>query len=162
MINIYLLVFILTLLFSTVLVATKHWHGHYSLDSTFGVQKFHTGATPRIGGVAIVLGLLVAWLLASPDVRTLLGPMLLAGSPAFAFGLAEDLTKHVSVRARLLATMASGVLGWALTGVMITDVNVPGIDWLLGYTVVALAFTAFAVGGVANAINIIDLSLIHI
>jgi UDP-N-acetylmuramyl pentapeptide phosphotransferase/UDP-N-acetylglucosamine-1-phosphate transferase len=83
-------------------------------------------------------------------------PLLVASTPAFVFGLVEDLTKRVSVRARLLATMACGVLGWAITGLSITDVNVPGLDWLLGFTLFSVAFTAFAVGGVANAINIID------
>jgi UDP-N-acetylmuramyl pentapeptide phosphotransferase/UDP-N-acetylglucosamine-1-phosphate transferase len=72
------------------------------------------------------------------------------------FGLAEDITKKVSVRARLLATMASGVLGWALTGVALTSLDLPGIDLLLRYTAVSVAFTAFAVGGVANAVNIVD------
>jgi UDP-N-acetylmuramyl pentapeptide phosphotransferase/UDP-N-acetylglucosamine-1-phosphate transferase len=48
------------------------------------------------------------------------------------------------------------VLGWWLTGHSITDANLPGLDWLLGFTVVSVLFTAFAVGGVANAINIID------
>jgi UDP-N-acetylmuramyl pentapeptide phosphotransferase/UDP-N-acetylglucosamine-1-phosphate transferase len=52
--------------------------------------------------------------------------------------------------------MASGVIGWAITGLSISDVQIPGIDWLLSYTVVSVMFTAFAVGGVANAINIVD------
>ena len=149
-------VFALTLLTSAVLVSTRRWHGRYSADSTIGVQKFHLQETPRIGGVAILLGMIVGWLLAAPATQGLLGPMLLAGIPAFVFGLAEDLTKRVSVSVRLLATMASGVLGWAITGQSVTHVNFPGLDWLLGYTVVSVAFTAFAVGGVANAINIID------
>jgi len=151
-----LLVFAATLLAGVALVTTQRWHGRYSTDSTSGVQKFHTQDTPRIGGIAIVLGLLLAWALAAPDVRAILGPMLLAGSPAFVFGLAEDLTKSVSVKYRLLATLASGMFAWAITGQSITDVNVPGLDWLLGFTVLSVAFTAFAVGGVANAINIID------
>ena len=86
----------------------------------------------------------------------MLGPLLLAGTPAIVFGLTEDLTKQVSVQARLLATMACGVLGWVLTGLSITGANLVGLDWLLGFTVLSVAFTAFAVGGVANAINIID------
>ena len=151
-----IVVFAFTASVSAALVLTQRWHGHYSTDSTLGVQKFHTQDTPRVGGVAIVLGLFSAWVLAAPPEHAVLGTLLLAGSTAFAFGLAEDLTKRVSVRVRLLATMFSGVLGWAITGLTITDVNVPGIDWLLGFTVVAVAFTAFAVGGVANAINIID------
>jgi UDP-N-acetylmuramyl pentapeptide phosphotransferase/UDP-N-acetylglucosamine-1-phosphate transferase len=55
-----------------------------------------------------------------------------------------------------MATLACGVLGWALTGYSINVVNVPGIDWLLSFTVVSVAFTAFAAGGMANALNIVD------
>lgn len=145
-----------SLLVALLLVATQRWHGRFSLDSELGVQKVHTQPTQRIGGIAIAVGLLVAYVLASPNRQDLLGPLLMAGIPAFVFGLVEDLTKRISVLARLLATMACGVLGWAITGQAITDVNVPGLDWLLGFTAVSVAFTAFAVGGVANAINIID------
>jgi UDP-N-acetylmuramyl pentapeptide phosphotransferase/UDP-N-acetylglucosamine-1-phosphate transferase len=139
-----------------ILVATKQWHGHLSIDTHIGVQKFHTQPTPRIGGVAIAFGAVVGCYLAPNNLRDLLWPLLFAGVPAFAFGLLEDLTKRVSVRVRLLATMACGVLGWAITGFAITRANMHGLDWLLGFTAVSVAFTAFAVGGVANAINIID------
>jgi UDP-N-acetylmuramyl pentapeptide phosphotransferase/UDP-N-acetylglucosamine-1-phosphate transferase len=145
-----------TLLTSIVLVATQRWHGHMSLDNAFGVQNHHSHPTPRIGGVAIALGLCVAWVIAAPDVRKILGPMLLAGIPAFAFGLAEDLTKKVGVRPRLLATMFSGVLGWYFTGIAIQNTGLMPLDWLLGFLPLAVLFTAFAVGGFANAINIID------
>ena len=52
--------------------------------------------------------------------------------------------------------MASGVLGWWLTGISLSGVDVPLIDPFLSYTLVSVAFTAFAVGGIANAVNIID------
>ena len=144
-----------------LLVLTKSWHGSFSIDSTDGIQKFHTQPTPRIGGIAIAVGVLVGFAASSHDPaaaekRAILSAILLAGMPAFIFGLLEDLTKRVSVRARLLATMASGMLGWGITGVALTHVNVPGLDWLLGFTAISVLFTAFAVGGVANAINIID------
>ncbi len=147
---------LLSFVLSVVLVLSKHWHGHLSMDSTHGVQKVHALPTPRIGGLAIASGVLAGFVLAPPGLATLLGPLLLASIPALVFGLAEDITKRVGVGARLLATMACSVLGWAITGLTITDVNVPGLDWLLGYTLVSVAFTAFAVGGVANAFNIID------
>ena len=139
-----------------VLVLTKRWHGRFSMDGVHGVQKAHANPTPRIGGVAIVAGVLAGYLVARPERQAILGTLLLAGLPAFAFGLAEDVTKKVSVMARLLATMASGVLGWWLTGTAITSLDVLGLDWLLHYTVFSVAFTAFAVGGVANAVNIVD------
>jgi UDP-N-acetylmuramyl pentapeptide phosphotransferase/UDP-N-acetylglucosamine-1-phosphate transferase len=147
---------LLSFVLSVLLVLSKHWHGHLSMDSTFGVQKVHSLPTPRIGGLAIASGALLGFVLAPPGVANLLGPLLLASIPALVFGLAEDLTKRVGVRARLLATMACSVLGWAMTGMTITGVDVPGLDWLLGYALVSVAFTALAVGGVANAFNIID------
>jgi UDP-N-acetylmuramyl pentapeptide phosphotransferase/UDP-N-acetylglucosamine-1-phosphate transferase len=145
-----------SLAIAMLLVLSKNWHGHLSMDSTFGVQKFHTHPTPRIGGIAIALGLSLASFFAQESIQRLLWPLIVAGIPAFAFGLLEDLTKRVSVRTRLVATMSCAVLGWLITGYTITDVNVPGLNWMLSFSVVSILFTAFAVGGVANAINIID------
>jgi UDP-N-acetylmuramyl pentapeptide phosphotransferase/UDP-N-acetylglucosamine-1-phosphate transferase len=154
--SMYLWVFTVTLLTGAALVLSQRWHGHLSHDNAFGVQNHHTEPTPRIGGMAIALGLLLAWLLAAPDERAIIGPMLLAGIPAFAFGLAEDITKNVGVRTRLLATMFSGVLAWFLTDVAMQNTGVPVLDWVLGFMPLAVIFTAFAVGGVSNAVNIID------
>ncbi len=152
----YLIPFAATLVVGLVLVYTKHWHGHFSLDSQFGVQKLHVDPTPRIGGVAIAVGLLATYLAAPADTREILGPMVLAGIPAFVAGLMEDFTKNVAVRVRLLATMASGVLAWALTGTAMQDTGLWGLDHLLTIAPIAVAFTAFVVSGVANATNIID------
>ena len=139
-----------------LLVATQSWHGHHTMDSDKGIQKFHTHPTPRVGGIAIALGIVMGYLFADSGQQSLLGPLMVAGIPAFASGLLEDITKRVSVRTRLLATMSCGVLGWAITGHSITNANMHGLNWLLGFTFISVAFTAFAVGGIANAINIID------
>ena len=150
-----------SLLTCLVLIWTKRWHGSFSMDETDGVQKIHTNPTLRIGGVGIAMGVLAGFAASSHDFmsaekRAILSVILLAGMPAFIFGLLEDLTKKVSVKIRLLATMASGILGWGITGTSLTELNIYGIDWLLGYTSISVIFTAIAVSGVANAINIID------
>ncbi len=152
---------IASLLTCLFLVGTKKWHGAFSMDSSTGVQKFHTAPTPRIAGIALVVGVLAGYAFSShspaaAEKRQILSAILMAGMPAFIFGLLEDITKKVSVKTRLLATMASGLLGWGITGVSLTSVDIWGVDWLLGFTAVSVLFTAFAVGGVANAINIID------
>ena len=116
------------------LVVTKRWHGELTMDFTDGVQKFHTSPTPRIGGIPIVLGLIVAWAKAPEDTKHMLAPILFAGMPAFIFGLAEDITKRVSVILRLLATMASGLLAWWLTDYAISRVDVWGVDWVMRFT----------------------------
>jgi UDP-N-acetylmuramyl pentapeptide phosphotransferase/UDP-N-acetylglucosamine-1-phosphate transferase len=148
--------FVASLAFCILLVLTKSWHGSLSMDANEGIQKFHSTPTPRIGGLAIVAALWVAWLNAPAELKSLIGVFLLAGLPAFIFGLAEDLTKKVSVLQRLLATMASGLLAWWLTDYSLTRVDVWGIDYLLSFSLVSVLFTSFAVGGVANSINIID------
>lgn len=154
--NVFLVVFITALLGSLTLVLTKNLHGHFSMDSSFGVQKIHLEATPRIGGVAIALSLVLGWFVASSSVQAILGVMLVAGIPAFAFGLLEDVTKKVSVLHRLLATTFSGVLAWYLTGIAMQNTGFAPVDWFLQFMPLAVLFTAFAVGGIANAVNIID------
>jgi UDP-N-acetylmuramyl pentapeptide phosphotransferase/UDP-N-acetylglucosamine-1-phosphate transferase len=133
-----------------LLVLTKRWHGRFSMDGILGIQKMHTNPTPRIGGIAIFAGVFGGWIVSAPDVAKILGALILAGLPAFVFGLAEDLTKQVSVVARLLATMACGVLGWWMTGYSLTSVDVPVLDVVLLWVPVSVLFTAFAVGGVAK------------
>ncbi|MFM2030150.1 MAG: hypothetical protein RL517_1343 [Pseudomonadota bacterium] len=145
-----------SLVFSLLVVFTTRWHGAFSLDQSFGVQKMHSQPTPRIGGLPMLVGLLAACWASPTDLQQRLSPWLLAGIPAFAFGLAEDFTKRVSVTLRLLATMASGVLAWWISGYTLTRVDIWGFDELLQWLPFAVVFTAFAVGGVANAINIID------
>jgi len=141
---------------SLLIVLTGRWHGKHTHDSVEGVQKFHTNPTPRIGGIAILAALVVAWCLHPGPSGALLGAMIIAAVPAFLGGLIEDLTKQVGVRERLLATMLSGLAAWYLTGYRLVSVDVPGLNLLFTWIPFSVAFTAFAVGGVANAVNIID------
>jgi UDP-N-acetylmuramyl pentapeptide phosphotransferase/UDP-N-acetylglucosamine-1-phosphate transferase len=153
---IFLTVALLSLVISISLVLTKNWHGRFSMDHTEGVQKFHTQPTPRIGGIGIFVSLLIAWRYGGQAENAVLAPLLLASLPAFLFGLLEDLTKRVGVVPRLFATMASGVVACFITGVAVNRADVPLLDEILKYWPFAVAFTAFAVAGIANAVNIID------
>lgn len=123
------------------------------------VQKFHLLAVPRVGGAAIASALMALgfWMFVSDRV---LAPqfwvVLLAGLPALLAGLAEDVTKRVGVLPRLLATMASGALAFWLAHAEIRRTDVGLLDMLLVHTWVSVLFTMIGVGGIANAINIID------
>lgn len=138
------------------IVWTKHIHGAHTMDSDIGVQKIHDKPTPRVGGFAIYVALILSWLLTPPIVADVLGLMILAVLPVFIAGISEDIVKRDSVTERLLAAFASGVLAWWLTGTSLRHVGVIGIDYLLSITVVSVLFTSFAVAGIVNAINIID------
>lgn len=139
------------------LVLSAHKHGHLTMDLPGAVQKFHFDPTPRVGGIAIYAAVTGAWMLL-PGLAEgkLLATVLLTGMPALLIGLIEDVTKRVSVRTRLLVTMGSGVLACLWTGAGITHLHLPVADALLAYWPAAVLFTAFAVGGIANAINIVD------
>jgi UDP-N-acetylmuramyl pentapeptide phosphotransferase/UDP-N-acetylglucosamine-1-phosphate transferase len=148
--------FIASFLLCIAVVLTKPWHGAFSMDTTDGIQKFHSVLTPRIGGIPILLALVIAWGKSTPEIQILLAPILFAGMPAFLFGIAEDLTKQIGVIQRLLATMASGLLAWWITDYSLSRLDIWGFDLLMQFTFFSVIFTVFAVGGVANSINIID------
>ena len=148
--------FLASFLLCFAIVLTKPLHGAFSMDTTDGIQKFHTNPTPRIGGIPIVLALIMAWSKSTAEIQTLLAPILFAGMPAFLSGVAEDLTKQIGVVQRLLATMASGLLAWWSTDYSLSRLDIWGIDLLMQFTFFSVIFTAVAVGGVANSINIID------
>lgn len=148
--------FALSLLLCLGLVLTQRWHGRFTHDHFTGPQKFHKTKVPRIGGLALALGYAAVTPLLGGGLRETWIAIGLAALPALAAGLAEDLTRKVGVKWRLGATMGAGVLFALMTGYVMDKVDLPGVDWLLGFYGVALVFTGFAMGGVANAINIID------
>ncbi len=142
---------------SLVLVMTKHLHSQITADRHQGIQKIHTDVTPRVGGVSIFVGAIFGWYVAPANYfGGMFWTLLVASIPAFFFGFLEDITNRVSVSIRLLATMVCSFLGYALTDFSITDLNVYVLDWFMQFTLISLLFTAFAVAGVANALNIID------
>jgi UDP-N-acetylmuramyl pentapeptide phosphotransferase/UDP-N-acetylglucosamine-1-phosphate transferase len=153
--------FLVSFLFTLWVLRYGHWHASFTADSDLsGIQKFHTVAVPRIGGLGIFLGILMALCVRyfeNAEVG-LFGLLLITASlPAFISGLTEDITKKVGVKVRLLATMVSAGLAGYFLNAWLGSVQVLGIDNLmLTYPILAVAITCFAVGGVANAFNIID------
>lgn len=147
---------------SCLIVATQHWHGRLTLDTDLkGAQKFHEHPVPRIGGLALVLGLLMSAALAMQS-QVAVGTglvalqLLLCGMPAFLAGMQEDMTKAVSVARRLAATFVSAALAVWVLDARLVDVDTVGLDQLMRWAPLAMAFTCFAVAGFANAVNIID------
>ena len=143
------------------LLRYQHVHSHLTHDHHLNdaPQKFHAQSTPRVGGIPIMFGLMVGALISAAvaPIRWqwwVLFMMTLI--PAFIGGLAEDLTKKVGPRDRLLASFLSAGLAWWLLHARIDYVAVPGLDAVLAIPIGSLLFTMFAVGGVAHAVNIID------
>ncbi|WP_164871787.1 MraY family glycosyltransferase [Solirhodobacter olei] len=144
-----------SLLACWLLVRTGQLHGHLTHDLTDGAQKIHEGAVPRIGGIGLASGLILGGATLGHG-AALWWIFALGALPAFAAGLWEDLTKTVPVRVRLTATIAAGVLFAEVTGYSLHHLDLWPIDSIIGLPVVAIGFTGLAIGGVANAMNIID------
>lgn len=143
-----------------VLIMTQKWHGRLSLDHDLkGAQKLHAAPVPRVGGLGLFCGLLLAVALGhltqGPSYTTML-TLLVCAIPVFMAGLIEDLTKNVSVRARLLTSFISAGLATWLLNARVTDIDIPFLDDLTSYTAISALLTIFVVGGVTHAVNIID------
>jgi len=151
--------FFISFVVTLLIIKFQHLHQRLTGDYDFsGPQKMHTHSVPRIGGISIALGLLAASLV---KLSNHLGiayevTFFLCATPAFLIGLAEDLTKRIGVKSRLLLTAFSAFLATQLLGAVITSLNIPGIDSALQIQMIAVIFSIFTITGLANAYNIID------
>lgn len=141
-----------------MVLSTQRFHSHLSLDDDLNaVQKLHESPVPRIGGLPVFVALFAALTWAVPErdehfVYALLG----ASLPVFVAGLWEDLTKRVSARQRLGWAMVSGFVACWLLDAVLVDLGVGWVNSALAWAPAAVLFSAFAMAGMANAINIID------
>lgn len=152
--------FLTALLITLLIVVSAPLHNRLSGDSDRSQpQKFHTRTVPRIGGVAVFCGVVAACApgeALNSQSGQLLITLLAASCVAFGAGLLEDLTKRVTPKQRLLATVVAAALAAWWCDARIVRSDIPGLDTLLLITGMPLAVTTFAVAGVAHATNLID------
>ena len=130
-------------------------------------QRFHWGDVPRLGGVAVLLGVAVSWGLGvvqaqMGDVSALrlgywVALWLLVLLPSAVGGIAEDMTQRLPVRYRLGLTTVSGALAVWLMGLAVPRLDLPWPDMLLTAAPwLGCAIALLAVAGLPHAVNIID------
>lgn len=144
-----------------LVVLTQNWHGKHSLDHDLnGAQKLHAKAVPRVGGLGLIIGLLLAGIagyVGHSDSYTTTLTLLVCALPVFLAGFIEDLTKRVSVRTRLLSSFVSAALAAWLLGAIMPDADTPGLDAMLHYIpLLSVLLTIIVVGGITHSVNIID------
>jgi len=123
---------------------------------TFGVQKFHKNPVPHIGGALLFTGFFIGlWFLpAAQEIRLLL---LVASLPVFIAGIAEDCTRKIGPTLRMIAALLSITIAFFYLDIGIRSLNFAWPDYLLSnFNFLSLLFTLLVVGGLINAINIID------
>src|SRR3989440_7589217 len=159
-----------TTLFRSLIAALSAWVGARLLaggawgrqrgvdESARNLRKVHSNPTPRVGGIAVALGLI--WGLLAAGVwqgQMTLGVLLLVCiAPGLLWGLIEDLSRRGAVLVRLAFTGISAALGFILLDTRITGVDLSVLDHLLAIPALSFALTVVAVAGVASSINMID------
>jgi len=143
-----------------LIIRFQYLHKHVTGDTDLsGVQKFHTKAVPRIGGlpifIAIGCALIPRWT-NDLNVASFATLLLVSVLPCFLAGLLEDLTKKIGARERLVATMVSAAIAGGFLNAWLTNVQIFGIDWILSIPIISMIFTCFCIAGVANSFNLID------
>ncbi len=135
-------------------------HRHFGLDETQGVQKWHRHPTPRTGGFALALGILVGllWLMhltyVSEPVTIRLA---VAIAPVLLAGVVEDLRRHVPPLWRALATvLAAGLAVWLLEA-SVTRLGLWPLDaWIHAWPVLGWLIALVAISALPHAVNMID------
>jgi UDP-GlcNAc:undecaprenyl-phosphate GlcNAc-1-phosphate transferase len=153
--------FLISLLISFFIIRYRRLHEHVSGDhDTTGIQKFHFFSVPRIGGIGIYFGLLIALAFRwthNAEAGVLGLVLIFCAIPAFIVGLAEDLTKKISIRLRLISTVIATAAAGLMLNAWIKELQIPLIDSILNnYFWLSVIITCVAVTGVANSFNIID------
>ena len=157
---VFIVAFVASLCMTLAVLRSSSLHSKLSHDHDLaGPQKFHSRAVPRIGGLGLIVAIGAAGLFGdySGAWKSENFWLLMAcGLPAFLAGIAEDLTKKVAARWRLLSACVSAALAAWLLDAVIWRTDIPGIDQLITLLPLAVALTLLCVAGVANAVNIID------
>ena len=158
--------FLISAMAAAGVVRWAHEHAQHYGDEM--PQRFHLGHVPRLGGLAVLLGIGFSWLLGGAqsmwgDPGSLrLGPEMVLWwlavlLPAALGGIAEDMTQRLRVSYRLFLTGLSGsVAVWGL-GLTLPRLGSPGLDAMLALAPwVGIVIVLLAVAGLPHAFNIID------
>ena len=150
-----LIPFTITAILTALIISLpKKWTTNES--DTFGMQKFHKNPVPHIGGALLFTGFFIGlWFLpAAQEIRLLL---LVASLPVFIAGIAEDCTGKIGPTLRMIAALLSITIAFFYLDIGIRSLNFAWPDYLLSnFNFLSLLFTLLVVGGLINAINIID------
>ncbi len=145
----FLMAMVVTMAWMPVFARVAH---HWGVVDRPGARKVHAAPIPRIGGIAMVIGVMVAALIVIP-----LEPrdscFLLAAAVLACFGVLDDrfdLDYRVKLIGQLLAVLIVAIAG----GTQIQSITLDERIWLPQW--VSLPLTVVFLVGITNAINLAD------
>ena len=163
---------LLILCFLTAFIVTAlvvRWgRGHARRYGTQLPQRFHVGAVPRLGGVAMLVACSVGWgwMALSPQLGienlipadgVLTAALCVVSFVGVGVGSLEDLSQRLAVRYRLLATVgAAATAAWFLE-LSVPRLGVHALDALWAMTPwLGIGLAVLAISGLPHAFNLID------
>ncbi|RNB82078.1 undecaprenyl/decaprenyl-phosphate alpha-N-acetylglucosaminyl 1-phosphate transferase [Brevibacillus fluminis] len=122
-------------------------------------RKVHTRIMPRMGGLGIYLGYVVAFFLFVPPTKEMIG-IFIGGSVILIVGMLDD-KYQLSPKLKMLGQLIGTIIVVIPFGLKIGVVNLPfgeaTIDFSSGWMILlAIPITMLWIVGVTNAVNLID------
>lgn len=154
-----LYLFLLSIFFSTIILVTKKYHVRFTAKGHEGlsVQSSHKLATPRIGGIVILIVFGFGVLMTDEyELYSYVIVMGVSALPVFIGGLGEDIGLNVRPLFRLILSFASAAVAGLLFEIWIVHTSISALDFFLAVPVLAALFTIFISGAFCHSINLID------
>lgn len=123
-------------------------------DKSEGIQKIHSGASLRVGGISIYisLSLTIYYFLEFNNLILII----LCIFPAFFVGAIEDLVQTTTIRFRLLGSLISSILLIIFNGSIVTNIDMPLVQTIFSNFYFAALFTLIGYLSIINAFNFVD------
>ncbi len=116
-------------------------------------RKVHTKIMPRLGGLAIYIAFLVAFIMVVPKNMLTIG-ILVGGTIMVIIGVIDD-KKPLSAKVKFLGQLVAAILVVMVFGLKVEFINLP-FDGVVTFGWLGIPFTILWIIGVSNAINLID------
>ena len=150
--SLFLFGFLSVLLTCILILLSQKWHSAYSHDTDEGPQKIHLRSVPRIGGIGLLCGLFIGLFLGVPFA----GNLVIGILPTFIAGISEDISKKITPRLRLSASIASAILLVWLLSLQLSANGIPFLYSLFCIPIFAMVITILSIALMAQSMNIID------
>ena len=148
-----------------ILISNTQGWCRFGNDAHTFIHNINNIAAPRIGGTAILIGMMagawIAYIIATNTMQSLIATnvilVLVCSLPVFVVGLIEDLTARLSPRKRLLLTLCASIIACFVLETYMHSTGLAWIDNLLIENIwLSLAITVLLITGLTHAFNMID------
>ena len=155
--SLYLLFFgFFVSLITCIMIATTKTKHSFKINKDNSPQTIHTEYVPRIGGVAIILGIGSQFYFLSNENFEFCISLFLLSFGTFVIGFVEDLRQNLKPILRLVLCFCISSLTINFLSVQITHVNINIIDNFLLSSSISFFVTVIAITTLIQSFNIID------